>query len=740
MTELLVRKRNGKTENFDPEKVNKVLEWACEGITEVNPSDVAMNAKLSLFSKIRTKDIHEVLIQSAFNLISEETPNYQFVAARLRIYALRKEVWGGNLPPRLYDHIRRNKKIYDDVLLESYSESEIHKIDKMINHDRDYRFTHAGIQQMVEKYLICDRATKKVFETPQFVFILIPMVLYANQENRMELIKDAYNHISKFKINLPTPILAGVRSRTKYYSSCVLIDCGDSLDSIFTTAMVAGKYTARRSGIGVNMGRIRAVGSSIRDSEVISTGLIPFLRVIESTVKSTSQNGLRGGGATISVPWWHYEIEDVIVLKNNRGTDDNRVKKLDYTIQLDEIFYDRVKNDEEVTLICPHETDIYEYWGTPEFAQKYLEAESKPLRLKKVVKARDLFFLLAKERLETGRIYVMNMDNCANSSWNTPIRMSNLCLEILHPTTPLHSATDEDGRIGICILSSINLLETKREDIPNACQVIVSLLNSLIEYQLYPFEAAKRFSQWTRSIGVGVTNFAGWLAFQGLNHESPESVKKANDLMELIQYSLLEASCEDAKVRGVAKDFQLSKYSQGWLPCDSHKDLPEDIQFELTQDWEVLREKIAEFGLANCTLTTIMPAESSSVVHSSTNGIEPIRAFMTEKIAKNGVKKVLTPEFPKHKKNYVLAWDMKSNLNSIKIAGALQKWIDMSISFNTYLNYTHYEGGEIPISVVVQDIITAHKYGLRTMYYNNTPNDNEEADVSKGCESGACSI
>jgi ribonucleoside-diphosphate reductase alpha chain len=425
--DLLVRKRNGETEEFQAEKVNKVLEWACDGLTDVSPSDVAMNAKLSIHNKISTSEIHEVMIQSAYNLISEESPNYQFVAARLRIYAIRKEVWGSSEPPRLYDHIRKNKKLYDDVILESYSESEIHKIDKFVNHDRDYRFTHAGIEQMVKKYLICDRVTGKQFETPQFAFVLIPMVLYAGHPNRMTLIKEAYTAISRFKINLPTPILAGVRSRMKYYSSCVLIDCGDSLDSIFTSSLVAGKYTARRSGIGVNMGRIRAVGSPIRDSEVISTGIIPFLRLIESSVKSTSQNGLRGGGATIYVPWWHYEIEDVLVLKNNRGTDDNRVKKLDYAIQLDEVFYSKVKNDEDVTLYCPHESGLYKYWGTSEFTDKYEAAASKHLKIKKTIKARELLFAIARERLETGRIYIMNMDHANKCAWNQPIRQSNLC-------------------------------------------------------------------------------------------------------------------------------------------------------------------------------------------------------------------------------------------------------------------------------------------------------------------------
>jgi ribonucleoside-diphosphate reductase alpha chain len=738
MTDLLVKKRNGKMEEFDAEKVNKVLEWACEGVSDVSPSDVAMNAKLSISNKIKTKDIQEVLIQSAYNLISEDTPNYQFVAARLRLYALRKEVWGGNLPPRLLDHLKKNKKVYDDVLLESYSESEIHKIDKMINHDRDFRFTHAGIQQMIEKYLICDRSTKKIFETPQFAFMLIPMVLYANREDRMDLIKQAYNYISKFKINLPTPVLSGVRSRTKYYSSCVLIDCGDDLDSIFTSSGVAGKYTARRSGIGMNMGRVRAKNCPIRDSEVISTGVVPFMRLMENSVKCTSQNGTRGGGATISFPWWHYEIEDVVVLKNNRGTDDNRVKKLDYCIQLDKTFFDRVKNDEDVTLVCPHESDLYQYWGSKEFTQKYEEAESKSLRLTKTIKARDLLFLIAKERLETGRIYIMFMDSCNQSSWDELIQMTNLCVEILQPVSPLYSVNDQNGRIGICILSSINLVETKHAEIPKVCETIVRLLNSLIDYQLYPFPAAELFCKRKRSLGIGITNFAAWLAENGMNHETPESIEASNDLMEYIQYNLLLASSKLADENGHALDFYASKYSRGWLPVDNHSSLPDDLQFPLKQDWEWLRAEIARTGLFNCTLSTIMPAESSSVLHSSTNGFEPIRALLTEKIAKNGVKKVLTPNYPKNKKQYTIAWDMTSNLNCIKMAGAFQKWVDMSMSFNTYLNYQHYENGEIPISVVVQDIINAYKYGLRTMYYNNTPNDNEEADAS--CTGGACSI
>jgi ribonucleoside-diphosphate reductase alpha chain len=425
---MLVEKRNGDLVPFDPEKINKVLEWACDGIKNVSVSDVALTSNISIYNKITTSDIHEVMIQSAYNLITEETPNYQWVAGRLRNYALRKLVWGSEDPPKLFDHLVKNKKIYDSIIWDYYTESDIHKIGRLIKHDRDFNFTHAGIQQMVEKYLVQDRTNGKIYETPQFAFILIPMILFKERENRYELIKKAYNAISKFKINLPTPILAGVRTNTKYYSSCVLVNCDDTLDSIFSSAGIIGKYTARRSGIGLNMGKIRAIYSPIRDSEVLSTGIIPFLKVMESSVKSTSQNGLRGGGATVSVPWWHNEIEDVVVLKNNAGTDDNRVKKLDYCVQIDKLFYDRILANEDITLFCPHEAKgLYEAFGTPEFEEKYKKAESKKYKLTKKIKAAELAKLIARERLETGRIYVMHIDHCNTGPWKEKVEMTNLC-------------------------------------------------------------------------------------------------------------------------------------------------------------------------------------------------------------------------------------------------------------------------------------------------------------------------
>ncbi len=739
---IFVKKRNGKLEEFNAEKINKVIEWACDGLLEVSQSDVAMNAKLSITNKITTSAIQEILVQSASNLISENKPNYQYVAARLKIYALRKEVWGESDPPRLYDHLRKNKKIYDDCLLDSYSESEIHKINKFIKHDRDYLFTHAGIEQMIDKYLICDRISKKIYETPQFLFILVPMVLFKNQKNRIELIKEMYDYVSTFKINLPTPILAGVRSKLKFYSSCVLADCGDSIDSIFTTAHVVGKYTARRSGIGVNMGRIRSVGSPIRNSEVISTGIIPFLKVIESAVKSTSQNGLRGGGATISFPWWHYESEDILVLKNNRGTDDNRVRKLDYCIQLEKVFYDRVIQNKTITLFCPNEVkDLYDSFGLDGFKDLYEKYENdKSIKLKKTINARDLMAQIAKERLETGRIYIMNIDHVNKSPWKEKINMINLCVEITQPTKPLQSITDTEGEIGICILSAINLLETKSEELENVCKIIVYALNELIDYQEYPFEAARKFCQEKRSLGVGVTNFAAWLASKKINHESPESIKEANDIMEKIQYYLLSASCKMAEETSVAPQFQMSYYADGFLPCDKPKN--QLFNFPLLMDWENLRSRIKEFGLKNCTVTAQMPCESSSVVQCSTNGVEPIRSLLTEKEAKNGVKKVLTPRFPKMKNSYSLAYDIKSNDNLLKIYGAMQYWIDMAMSVNTYLNYNHYPDGKIPHSVIIKDIMNAYKYGIKTLYYNNTPDDRSEgiAIEEKSCEGGACSI
>lgn len=736
---ILVKKRDGKLEEFDAEKINKVIEWACEGLTDVSPSDVAMNAHLSIHNKISTASIQEVLAQSAENLVSASNPNYQYVSARLKTYALRKEVWGESDPPRLYDHIRKNKKIYDDSLLEMYSESEIHKINKFIKHDRDYLFTSAGVDQMIDKYLICDRITRKRFETPQLAFILIPMVLFRNYENRLELIKKMYDCVSTFKINLPTPILAGVRTKLKFYSSCVLADCGDSIDSIFTTAHVVGKYTARRSGIGVNMGRVRAVGAPIRNSEVISTGIIPFLKVIESAVKSTSQNGLRGGGATVSFPWWHYEVEDIVVLKNNRGTEEKRVRKLDYCIQLEKLFYDRVIENKDITLFCPNEAKgLYEAFGTSSFKELYERYEDdKNIKLKKVIPARELIALIAKERLETGRIYVMNIDHVNNSVWKDKVNMTNLCVEITQPTKPLNSIDDENGEIGICILSAINILECKQEEIEEVCKIIVYSLNELIDYQQYPFEAARKFCQNKRSLGVGITNFSAWLASQKLNHETEESIRVANNLMEKVQYYLLSASCSMAEEFGRCNDFDRVKYSDGFLPCDKSVG---EFNFPLTMDWEKLRLRIKEFGLKNCTVTAQMPCESSSVVQCSTNGLEPIRAILTEKEANNGVKKVLIPKFPKNKNYYSIAFDIKSNDNLLKMYGAMQKWIDMAMSINTYLNYNHYPEGKIPHSIIIKDIMNSYKYGIKTLYYNNTPDDRVEGMEQGGCDGGACSI
>lgn len=742
--ELQVKKRNGKIEEFDANKINKILTWACEGIKDVSVSDIALTSNISIYNKIKTSDIHEVMIQSAYNLISEENPNYQWVASRLRNFALRKEVWGNEEPPKLWDHLQKNKKIYDSSIWEYYSESDVHKIGKLIKHDRDFDFTHAGIQQMIEKYLVQNRNTGKIYETPQFAYILVPMILFREHEDRYEKIKQAYNFISQFKINLPTPILAGVRTKSKYYSSCVLVNCDDTLDSIFFgTSGVIAKYTAKRSGIGINAGRIRSIGSPIRDSEVLSTGIVPFLKVFEGSVKSTSQNGLRGGGATVSFPWWHFESQDICVLKNNSGTDDNRVRKLDYCIQLEKVFYDRLINDEDVTLFCPHEAKgLYDSFGTPDFERVYKECEAnKKLRLTKTIKARELAKTIAQERLETGRLYIMNIDHCNTGPWKEKVEMTNLCVEILQPTRPLQQPYDDDGEIGVCVLSAVNLLETKPEELSDVCKTIVELLDELISYQDYPFPAAENFCKQRRSLGVGVTNFAAYLASMGLNHESPESIEVMNDIAEQLQYHLLWASTELAEKYGACEYFDRTMYSdEGWLPIHRYK---EEDRPQLKMDWEALRKRIDQFGLRNSTTTAQMPCESSSIVQCSTNSIEAIRSFMTVKTSNTSPKKVLTPRYPKWKDTYSKVFELPNNENNLRIIAAMQKWFDMSISTNTNLNYNHYEGKRIPLQVVIKDIIMAYKLGIRTLYYNNTPKDNTEKnieDFETGCEGGACSI
>ena len=742
---MQVTKRDGSKEEFQVEKIHQVVSWAVKGINGVSLSEVEMNANLSLYDGIKSSEIHQILIKSANDLISTTSPNYQYVAARLLNMQLRKEVWGyGDQPTDFLMFIRRNvdNGIYDPQLEKKWSEEQIDALGKYINHNRDDQFTYAGLQQMIDKYLVKNRSTGDIYETPQFAYMAIAMCLFDD----INEVKQAYDCYSTFQINLPTPIMAGVRTNIRQFASCVLVDVDDNLDAIFSSIHAVGKYTARRAGIGLNIGRMRPINSPIRGGEVIHTGLIPYLKNFESAVKSTSQNGLRGGSATVHVPFWHYEIEDIMVLKNNAGTDDNRVRKLDYSIQFCKLFYDRLIANEDITLFSPHEAKgLYEAFGNNEkFEELYLKYENaRSLKFKKKVPARKLAEIFARERLETGRIYSMNIDSAnEHGSWNVPCYMSNLCQEIIHPTNPIQAIDDSEGEIGICILSALNLLEMNDEkDIEEACRIAVRTLDSVIDYQDYPVLAGENFTKNRRSLGIGITNLAGFLAKNKLKYEDPEALELIHETMEQIQWNLLNASCELAEEKGACSKFDETKYSQGLLPIDWYKKTVDElIKPNYNMDWEGLRKRIEKHGLRHSTLSAIMPCESSSVIQNSTNGIEPVRSLLIHKKAKNGVLKQLVPNYHMRKNFYTLAWDMPNNQAMLNVAAVIQKFVDMSMSTNLYYNYSHYEDGNIPLSVLIKDQIYGYKYGLKNFYYANTPDGDGETEKEMNCESGACAI
>ena len=749
--QIYVKKRDGNLEKFDIEKINKVIRWATEGINGVSLSEIEINAKLNIIENISTREIHQVLIETTANLISLEKPNYQYVAARLLNYQLRKDVWGGKHSPRLLDVINLGlrKEIYDPIVIEKYTEDEINKIGEFIDHDRDFIFTYAGIKQLCDKYLIKNRVTSKIFETPQFAYILISMYAFINysKDVRLEYVRRFYNAISKHKINLPTPIMAGVRSRSKSYASCCLIGVDDTKESITASGTAVSIATASRCGIGIDVSKIRAIGSSVNNGEVVHTGLIPFLKIYEASVKAWQQNGLRGGSATINLQWWHYEIEDIVVLKNNAGTDDNRVRKLDYTVGMSKLFYDRVIKNETVTLFSPAEVPhLFDAWGTSKFNKIYEECEvDKKIKLKKRISARKLFSLIIKERVETGRIYILNVDTAnEHSSWLDRVTMSNLCTEVIHPTIPLKDFNDDDGEIGMCILSAINMLEIRDwKDLEKTCDLAVRFLEEIIDIQYYFNKSAENFAKKRRSLGIGITNLAAFLAKNNTTYTSKTSLILVDEWMEHFQYYLLKSSLALAKERGKCEKFEKTKYSKGILPVDTYKKKVDDIcKRKLSLDWETLRKEIKQAGLRHSTLSCCMPCESSSVIQCSTNGIEPIRSLITYKTSKMGKLPVLAPGIGKYEANYELAFNLKDNIGLINLNAVIQKYLDMAISTNIYYNYGHYENHVLPDSKVMKEIMYAYSMGLLSLYYNNTDDGDKEQLVSKDndCSSGACKL
>ena len=734
---IKVIKRDGTQEPINLEKVHKMVEFACDGLANVAASQVEISSGLQFFDGIKSSEIQEILVKSASDLIDLEHPNYQFVAARLLLFDLEKSIHGHpDTPPPLTQHIKNcvDQGVYDPTILAKYTTEEWAEIDSYIDYGRDFLFTYAGLRQVVDKYLVQDRSTGAKYETPQQMYIMIAAVLFANypKETRLDYVKRYYNAISKHKINIPTPVMAGVRTPIRQFASCVLVDADDTLDSIFSSDMAIGKYVAQRAGIGINAGRIRGINSKIRGGEVQHTGVVPFLKKFEATVRCCTQNGIRGGSATVHFPIWHQEIEDIIVLKNNKGTEDNRVRKLDYSIQISKLFYERFITNKEITLFSPHDVPgLYDAFGFPEFDELYIKYENDPTVPKNKIKAQDLILDILKERAETGRIYIMNIDHCnTHSSFKDKVSMSNLCQEITLPTEPIDHIDDTKGEIALCILSAINVGKiTKIEDMKELADLVVRGLEELIDYQQYPVAAARISTQARRSLGVGYIGLAHFLAKNKVKYDSPEAWQLVHDLTEAFQYYLLLSSNEIAKEKGACDAFQQTKYADGILPIDTYKkDVDDIVPNKLNYDWETLRSSIVEHGLRHSTLSSQMPSESSSVVSNATNGIEPPRDYLSVKKSKKGPLKQIVPGYPHLKNAYTLLWDMPSNDGYIKVTSVIQKFFDQGISGNWSYNPENYPNNEVPVSVMANDWLTTYKYGWKTSYYQNTYDAKKDGD------------
>ena len=755
-SQLKVSKRDGRQEILDLEKIHKVVTWAADGLDKVSVSEVELKAHLQFFDGIQTSEIHETLIKAAADLISEETPDYQYLAARLNIFHLRKKAYGRFEPPALLDHVQKmvEAQRYDRHLLEDYTAEEFAAMDEFIDHSRDMNFSYAAVKQLEGKYLVQNRVTGEVYESAQFLYVLIAACLFASydKERRLGYIKRFYNAVSSFKLSLPTPIMAGVRTPTRQFSSCVLIEAGDSLDSINAAAGAIVKYVSQRAGIGINGGRIRALGSPIRGGEAFHTGCIPFYKHFQTAVKSCSQGGVRGGAATLFYPMWHLEVESLLVLKNNRGVEENRVRHLDYGVQINKTMYERLIKNGNITLFSPSDVPgLYDAFFEDQelFDQLYTKYEADDSIRKQTVKAVDLFSGMMQERASTGRIYVQNVDHCnTHSPFNpkrAPVRQSNLCLEIALPTKPLEEINDENGEIALCTLAAFNLgTVTDLAELEELADLIVRALDSLLSYQDYPVAAAQRASLGRRTLGVGVINYAYYLAKNGVKYSDGSANGLTHRTFEAIQYWLLKASNQLAQEQGKCELFDDTTYAQGILPIDSYKKEVDSFCDEALQlDWESLRKEIQEHGLRNSTLTALMPSERSSQISNATNGIEPPRGYISVKQSKDGILKQVVPDYDKLKNNYELLWQIPDNQGYLQLVGIMQKFVDQAISANTNYDPARF-GGKVPMQQLLKDLLTAYKNGLKTLYYHNTRDGMEDPQAAEkeddGCEGGACKI
>jgi len=732
---LIVVKRDGRREPLNLEKFHKVTMWACEGLGGVSASEIEMKSSIQFYNGIKTSDIQETLIKAAADLISEDTPGYQYVAGRLINYHLRKEVYGDYAPWELSNHIIEivSHGYYDEAILGYYTLDEMTELNKHIDHDRDYNIAYAGMEQFRGKYLVKNRVTGKIFETPQMAMMLIAMILFKDYHpnKRLEWVKDFYDAVSTFQISLPTPIMAGLRTPQKQFSSCVLIETDDSLDSITATASAITKYVSQKAGIGINAGRIRAIGSPVRNGDTSHTGVIPFFRLFQAAVRSCSQGSVRSGAATLYYPAWHLEVEDLLVLKNNKGTEDNRIRHMDYCVQFNKVMYERLLSGGNITLFSPHDVpELYDafFIDVDKFRELYERAEKNTKLRKKTIPAITLFSTFLQERKDTGRIYLMNVDH-ANDHGSfikhmAPIHQSNLCCEIDLPTKPIDNILDTTGEISLCTLAAINWGKIREpSDFERPCTLVVRALDALLDYQEYPVAAAKVSTMDRRPLGVGIINFAYWLARNDLCYDGIDSVglAKLHEYLEAWSYYLIKASVELAQEKGSCEKTTETKYSLGIFPIDTYKkEVDELVKPVYKMDWDKLRIIASRSGIRNSTLMAIMPAETSAQVSNSTNGIEPPRSLVSIKQSKDGVMKQVVPDIRRLKNKYDLLWDQKSPEGYIKICAVIQKFVDQGISVNTSYNPLHYKGEQIPMSELMQHIVMCYKYGLKQLYYFNT--------------------
>ncbi len=757
--QLSVSKRDGRKEPLDLDKIHRVIEWAAEGLNNVSVSQVELKSHIQFYDGIRTKDIHETIIKAAADQISKESPDYQYLAARLAVFHLRKKAYGQFEPPRLFDHVTKmvEDKRYDAHLLVDYTEQELDELDAYLDHSRDLNFSYAAVKQLEGKYLVQNRVTGEIYESAQFLYILVAASLFSDypRETRTDYIKRFYDAVSTFKISLPTPIMSGVRTPTRQFSSCVLIECGDSLDSINATSSAIVKYVSQRAGIGINAGRIRALGSHIRNGEAYHTGCIPFYKHFQTAVKSCSQGGVRGGAATLFYPLWHLEVENLLVLKNNRGVDDNRVRHLDYGVQFNKLMYSRLIKDDYITLFSPSDVPgLYDafFEDQDEFDALYVKYEQDESIRKKRIKAIELFSMFAQERASTGRIYLQNVDHCNTHSpfisKVAPIRQSNLCLEIALPTKPLNNVNDEEGEIALCTLSAFNLGAIESlDELEELAELAVRALDNLLDFQDYPVPAARNATMGRRTLGIGVINYAYYLAKNGKRYSDGSANALTHKTFEAIQYYLMKASNELAKERGACPKFNETTYSQGIMPTDTYKrDLDKICDEPLHLDWDSLRASITDHGMRNSTLSALMPSETSSQISNATNGIEPPRGHISVKASKDGILKQVVPEYERLKDNYELLWDIPSNDGYLQLVGIMQKFIDQTISANTNYDPNKYEGGKVPMKVLLKDLLGAYKLGVKTLYYHNTRDGASDAQddtpevEDDDCAGGACKI